>query len=256
MCRGILVVAAFTSVVGSAVRGQQTSETYRDGTALVRAMHDRYAGTWYKTLTFAQTTTQWDTAGKKTVSTWYESAAVPSVLRIDFGSPKQGNGVLFTEDSTYVIRKGQLARVFPGGNDLTTLLFDVYVDPADKTTARLRKGGYDLSKIHQDTWESHPVWVVGADVGDLKTSQFWVDPRSLVVVRQIGPTRPGDPDVVDAQFTKYVRTGGGWIAMENTFLQGGKPIQLEQYQQVKSDVPLDKALFDPHQWTTASHWAK
>lgn len=247
--------AVGVGLVASLANAQGAGARYADGTQLLRAMHDRYANTWYKTMTFVQTTTQWDTAGKKKVSTWYETAAVPSLLRIDIGSPKDGNGVLYTADSTYVIKKGQLARTVPGGNDLTTLLFDVYVDAVDNTVRVLQRAGYDLSKVRQDTWESQAVWVVGADAGDLKGHQFWVDPKLLVVVRQIG-SPPGDPTVLDAQFSKYVRSGGGWIAMRNYFLVDGKPVQLEEYQDVKADPPLDRALFDPHQWMTAKHWAK
>lgn len=234
---------------------QPANDAYADGVALVRAMHDRYEGKWYKTLTFVQTTTQWDSTGAKQVSTWYESCAVPSLLRINVGPPARGRGVLFTADSTYVIKDGKVARVLPGGNDLTTLLFDVYVDPVDKTVTTLRKEGYDLGKIHKDTWESHAVWVVGAKAGDLSVPQFWIDPDKMVVVRQLAPL-PGLSSLSDAQFTKYERAGGGWIAMQNYFLVDGKPLQLEEYQEVKADVSLDPALFDPRQWSTAKHWVR
>jgi len=40
----------------------------RTGEELIRAMHQRYAGRWYRTLTFVQTTTFPD--GR--VQTWYE----------------------------------------------------------------------------------------------------------------------------------------------------------------------------------------
>src|SRR6185312_6584051 len=161
---------AALSVVAQGADAQSGKADYKNGTEILQAMHDRYVGKWYKTLTFVQTTTQWDSTGAKKVSTWYESSSVPGLLRIDIGSPTSGRGVIYTADSTYVVRDGKLARVFPGGNDLTTLLFDVYLEPVDRTVSRLQASGFDLGKIHRDQWEGQPVWVVGADSGDLQAS--------------------------------------------------------------------------------------
>jgi hypothetical protein len=245
---------AAASMVGTTVHAQGPA-SLTPGAVIVRAMHDRYAGRWYRTLTFVQATTRWDSVGRATVTTWYESALIPSRLRIDFGSPKDGNGVLFTADSTYSIKNGQVVRMDSGGNGLTTLLLDVYANPVAQTVASLRASEYDLATIHRETWEGRPVYVVGAAAGDLTTPQFWVDVERLVEVRQIGPVRRGSPRTLDAQFSNYVRAGGGWIAVKAYFLIDGKPRQLEEYSDVRADVPLDAALFDPRQWMTAPHWA-
>lgn len=253
MLRSLMTVTV-TAVMAAAAPAQTTTPT--SGDQILRAMHDRYAGKWYTTMTFVQATTRWDSTGTPKVTTWYESAKVPSLLRIDIGSPKDGNGVLFTADSTYRFKNGKLVRTDSGGNDLTTLLFDVYVNPVEQTIASLKPSGYNLAKVHRETWEGRPTDVVGADAGDLTSPQFWVDTDRLVVVRQIGPFQPGNPKLLDARFSKYERSGGGWVAIENYFLIDGKPMQREVYSDVKADVPLDPALFDPHQWTTAKHWAK
>lgn len=42
-----------------------------------------YAGRWYNTVTFTQTTTQHLTAGTDAVSTWHEALRAPGTLRID-----------------------------------------------------------------------------------------------------------------------------------------------------------------------------
>src|SRR5215475_10482911 len=52
------------------------------GSALITAMHDRYADSWYRTLTFVQTTTLTRT-GAPIIQTWYEAATLPGRLRID-----------------------------------------------------------------------------------------------------------------------------------------------------------------------------
>jgi hypothetical protein len=46
----------------------------KSGEDLVRQMHDRYAGKWYRTLTFVQTTSFPDRAPE----TWYEAGTIPA----------------------------------------------------------------------------------------------------------------------------------------------------------------------------------
>src|ERR1051325_395492 len=53
------------------------------GEAVVRAMHDRYAGKWYHTATFTQKTTTTLVSGRDVVQTWYEAMQLPGKLRID-----------------------------------------------------------------------------------------------------------------------------------------------------------------------------
>ena len=49
---------------------------------------------------------------------------------------------------------------------------------------------------------------------------------------------------------------GAWLATNILMSQGGRPVQGEEYSDWKVDVPVDPALFDVAQWTTAKHWAK
>ena len=79
-------------------------------------MHDHYAGKWYRTMTFVQKTTAYDSTGQATVTTWYESLSLPGTIRIDMGSAADGNGVLASRDSTFVFQKGALTGRRAGGN--------------------------------------------------------------------------------------------------------------------------------------------
>jgi hypothetical protein len=242
----VLLIVALAGALG------QTSDTA--GVRVVRAMHDRYAGKWFRTMTFVQTTTRRTWSGRDTIETWYESAAVPSLLRIDFGRPGDGNGVLYTADSTIVMEHGAVKEARAGGNDLTTLLFDVYFNPVDRTVGALRAQGFDLGIMHEATWQGRPVWVVGAAEGDDRSAQFWVDRERLIVLRQISSLGPHDTHMLDARFNKYRPIGQSWIAPECELLFDGKRVQLEEYADIKADVPLSPALFDSKHWLTAPHW--
>jgi hypothetical protein len=107
-----------------------------DGRAVLARMHDRYASTWYHTLTFVQRTTRHMPDGTTQVSTWYEALKGPR-LRIDMGDPAQGNGALYTADSVYVMRGGKVARAIAEGNPYLPLISGVYLKPLDVNVEQL-----------------------------------------------------------------------------------------------------------------------
>jgi outer membrane lipoprotein-sorting protein len=229
-----------------------TAHTVPTGSEIVQSMHDKYAGKWFKTLTFVQTTTR-PVKTKDSLATWYESALLPGRLRIDVGKPAEGNGVLYTHDSTYRIRAGKLDTATVGGNPLIPVLFDVYVVPVDRTLSDIRETlKIDLSKVSEGTWNNRPVYIVGADPGNEHAAQIWVDKERLVVLRQFFAVN--DSTFIDAQLKDYRPIGKSWIAPRCEFYLNGKLLQKEDYADIKADVPLSSALFDPAQWTTAPHW--
>ena len=90
MKRGLLVAAVLSL---SFAHAQQI----RSGEDLLRAMHERYKDTWYRTLTFTQKSTTYKADGTSSAETWYEAASIPGKLRIDIGPPTSGNGYVFVE---------------------------------------------------------------------------------------------------------------------------------------------------------------
>jgi hypothetical protein len=225
------------------------------GDAIIRQMHDRYAGKWYHNMTFQQTTTAWDSAGNKTVATWYETLQMPGTIRIDFAPRSGGNGVLATHDSTFVIQHGTVTTVRAGGNILLTMAFDVYDQPVDKTVAVVRTAGYDLSKVHTDTWQGMPVYVIGADAGDLHSPQLWIDSKRLLLVRIFTPTKPGATTMRDIRFNQWRPIAGGWIAPHVEFYVGATRQRTEDYDNIKTNVAFSPELFDVSKWSSAPHWA-
>jgi hypothetical protein len=232
-----------------------TTPDIRSGTDVVTAMHDRYATTWYRTLTFVQRTTLTPAGGgSPSVHTWWEMGQIPGRLRIDTDSVHKGTGVLFRSDSVYQFDRGRLIASTPGVNDLLVLGFDIYGQPVERTLTVLRGRGIDVTKFHDRTWQNRPVWVVGAVAGDTTSKQFWVDKERLLFVRllELATTRNGKR-YADVRFDKYVRHDGGWVAEHVIQYLDGK-VQLEElYSQVKVNVPLDEGLFQPARWSTATH---
>lgn len=223
---------------------------------LIDAMHTRYAGQWYRNLTFTQTTSYLRPDGTPSrVETWYEAGMIPGRLRIDLGDLAKGNGVLYRGDSVYQVQGGRVTQRTTGRNILMTLGFDVYAQPVAATLNQLRAERIDLTALRMDTLYGRRVYVVGAGPTDSTSNQFWVDADRLLFVRLI----QSDAErrrTQDIRFERYVQHGGGWVAEEVRVLSGGRMIFHEEYANVRVNVPLDEGLFIPENWRAATHWLK
>lgn len=214
-------------------------------------MHDRYAGKWYRTLTFVQHNTAYLPGDSVQHSTWFERASIPGSLRIDFrdgpGFPP-GDGLLFSRDSQFVIQGDSVSQAVAFVHPLMVLGFDVYAQPVERTLELLRQIGFDLSTVHEDTWQGRPAWVIGARAGDLHARQFWVDRERLVFVRMLEPARRDTTATVETQFNAYRPAGGGWVSPQVLFLTNGERRWLEEYADVQTDVAIAAEVFDVRRW--------
>ena len=223
----------------------------RNGEALIRQMRERYEGRWYETLTFVQKTTLPN--GK--VETWYEALSAPGKLRIDIAPLDSQRTVLFRNDSLFEFHRGRRVAARPLVHPLMVLGFDVYLQRESVTIAQLRALGYDLSRLHETTWQGRPTYVVGAMAGDSTTRQFWIDKERLYFVRSLEPAPSDSTKTAETRFEKYREMGGGWLEHEVQFLVAGQVRMREEYGDTRVGVPLDTLLFRTDQWTSPS-WIK
>jgi outer membrane lipoprotein-sorting protein len=228
----------------------------RNGDDVLRAMHDRYEKTWYETLTFTQKSTTYNPDGTTKVETWYEAMKAPGKLRIDIGAPKDGNGYLMVDGNLTIIKDSKEAGNQPYVNMLLVLGFDVYRQSEEKTASVVKTEGFDLTKVHEDTWEGQPVYVVGADKGDLKSKQFWIEKKRLLFMRVIEPGRSDPSKVNDIRFEKYEPLGDAWVADRvEIHNSDDKIVFTEDYTDVQGNAKLDSGTWDPKQFNT-THWEK
>ena len=229
------------------------AQTITSAEILLRTMESRYS--WYHTLTFTQKSTTYNPDGTTKVETWYEAASLPGKLRIDIGAPAENNGYLMVDGTLTIVNSGQVDKTLPYVNILLVLGFDVYTQPAEATEKVLKAEGYDLSRFHEDMWEGKPAYVVGADKGDLKTKQFWIEKDSLLFVRVIEPSRHDATKMDDIRFTNYQKLGKAWVAARVEVHSEGRLAFSEDYTDIQSDPKLDAAVFDPARFS-ATHWEK
>ena len=225
------------------------------GESLVKEMHARYAASWYPSVTFTQKSTTYNPDGTTKVETWYEAALLPGKLRIDIGPPSAGNGYLLVNGIVTVFKDGQVKANIPQVNMLLVLGFDVYKQTPEATLMIAKKEGFDAAKFHEDTWEGKPVYVFGAEKGDLKSKQFWVEKDRMLFVRLLEPDRNDPTKTQDIRFAGYRKLGGGWIAALVEVYVEGKKVFSEEYTEINAGAKLDPAVFDPKQFTSA-HWEK
>jgi outer membrane lipoprotein-sorting protein len=231
------------------------AQQIKSGESLVRAMHDRYASTWYKTVTFTQKSTTYKPDGTTSIETWYEAVLLPGKLRIDIGPAADGNGYVFSDGNVTIVKANKVFGSRPLVNMLLVLGFDVYTQPADATIKMVKGEGYDLSKFREDMWEGKPAYVVGADKGDLKSKQFWVAKDSLLFLREIEPSPADAAKVEDIRFVHYQPLANAWIAAGVEMYVDDKKVFSEDYTDIQANVSLAPAMYDPAQFA-ATHWEK
>jgi hypothetical protein len=224
----------------------------KNGEELVAAMHKKYAGKWYKTLTFVQKSTSIKPDGTTSVETWYEAMSIPGKLRVDVAPLENGKGFMYLDNTAHIFDKNALARKQPRVHPLLVLGFDVYGQPVEKTVRLLKELNMDLSVIHEEMWQGRPTYVVGAKQGDLSVPQFWIDKKNLYFVRLVELVGKDKNKVQETEFNKYQKVkGGGWVSPEVVFILDGKRVFLEEYSDIQTDVKLDEKLFDPEKWSEA-----
>jgi outer membrane lipoprotein-sorting protein len=227
----------------------------RTGEDVLRAMHDRYAKSWYANLTFTQKSTTYNADGTKKVETWHEALTLPAKLRIDIGPPENNDGYLMVDGTLTILKGGKESGTRSLVNMLLVLGFDVYGQAPEATAKVVTAEGYDLKKVHEETWEGQPVYVVGAEKGDLQSKQFWVEKKRLLFVRLFEPTQADPGKFQEIRFEDYRPMSGGWVAARVEVYADDKKVFSEDYSDIQSNVKLNPGTFDPKQFNT-THWEK
>lgn len=216
---------------------------------LIREMHDRYSGKWYRTLRFEQSNTFYTSSGREEKSRWVENLSVPGRLRIDFHPLESRSGLLILNNRVTTFDNGRRGATRRSIQAILTLTADVYAIPPAVTIRRLDSLRIDLDKFRADRLDSKRVYVIGADAGDLASSQVWIDAERMLLVRLIQSERRGERSIVtDTKVGGYRDIDGFPVAHEFMSTRDGKPYFREEYEKVRVNEPIPAAVFDPTRW--------
>ncbi len=223
--------------------------TVANSSGLVKAMHDRYAGKYLKTMSFLQNNTAYTTTGQEQKSQWYEHIEIPGKLRIAFLPAAQKSGLVQVDDRVASFDNGIRVDFRPSVNPLLLLTADVYVSPVAAIMRGLDSLNVDQEIIRSDEWEGQPVYVVGAKLGDSTSNQMWVDRNQLRLVRFIQRNKSGERTIVsDIRVRNYKDIQGFEVPTEFLVLRNGRPVWREQYADVRVNEEFLPGTFDQAKW--------
>jgi len=212
------------------------------GERIIRAAYAMYRGKCSRTATLVQRTVL---PLERRVETWYVTIKQPGLVRVDVAPGVTGRALIYRSDSTYDFGRGRLRGQTAGVLPLYTLLRDLRCQAPAKTIATLTRYGFDLSRVHETTWEHQSIVVVGARDGDSTSNQFWLQKSHYLLMRLIenNASDPGRP--LDARVGAYQRAGGDWIEQSVRLYLGGTLTTAEDYTDIKIDPGLDTDVFEP-----------
>jgi len=221
------------------------------GVEYLKSLYSKNHDHWYRTMTFVQTTENYRNDSLIRKATWYEALKLPNDLRIDFDTPSKGNFVLYKKDSVYRFQNNSLRNVNADTNPFIFFIGGMYYQPFDSALQYLEAKGYDVNKGYETTWQGAPVYVVGRSNETDTTNAFWIDTKSQWIVRIEERTRG---QLLDAHLLNKKQLPKGSTETKVDIYVNGKLVQVESYDQIKSDAPLDDALFNPASAASAKHW--
>jgi outer membrane lipoprotein-sorting protein len=225
----------------------------QNGIKYLEALYSRNQGHWYNTMTFVQTTESYRNDSLIRKATWYEALKLPNDLRIDFEDPAKGNFVLYKKDSVYRFQNNNLRTVNADTNPFLFFIGGMYYQPFDSVLSYLAAKGYVVDKGYETTWQGAPAYVVGRSNENDTANAVWIDTKNQWIVRIIEKSKG---QVLDARLLNHKQLSKGSTETRVEINVNGKLVQVESYDQIKADVPLDDALFNPLTASTAKHWFK
>lgn len=228
---------------------RSSSARFTSGAAVVRGMHELYAGKYLKTISFLQNNTVYTTTGQEQHSQWYEHLEVPGKLRIAFLPATQRSGLVYVDDKVASFDNGIRVDFRPSVNALLVLTSDVYAAPISQIMRELDSLDVDTDVIRNDEWDGRPVYVVGAKAGDTTSNQVWVDADRLVLLRFIQSNKAGDRTIIsDNRVQNYKEIQGYQIPTEFLVIRNGRPVLREQLANVRINEDFPEGTFDQARW--------
>lgn len=231
------------------------SAQIKDAESLIRKMHKKYHGNFNRDITFVQLNEDYDENGKVIKhSTSFETFHYPGKFRNDIGPLVNKDGYIIINDSIYLFKNGKVYEKRYTQYDVGLLTGDLYFMKIDDALNELKRHGYNLSVFREDMWRGKPVYVVGAQKGDERSPQFWIDQEELYIVRDINFSVE-ENKLQDIRFLEHAKVEKAWVEERIEIYVNGKLVRKEHYAEVKANSDLDLKIFDPNAIGKV-HWRK
>ncbi len=164
-------------------------------------------------------------------SVWYEEVNYPKYFRIQFGM-NNGNYVLFQNDSSYRYDFGVLKEKKYAPNRLLFMIGGFAFYPYKTSLEKVNSFGIDLNLSYSTELDGKKVRVIGAKPNDFTKNQWWIDEKTLQVLRIIEEVSP--QVMMRFDFKKYEFIDKKfYIENEVWIYQNEVLVQKEYYKDIK-----------------------
>jgi hypothetical protein len=213
---------------------------YKDGKALISAMHKKNAGKYCNTLTFKQTTNRYRNDSLITGQLWTEYLEFPDKLRIDIGDTSNGNYMIFKNDSAYRFRNKKLMSAERDSNLIMLLLGGMYHRPKKDVLTRIEKFGIKLSELSEQELNGKKCFVIGTKIADEKIPQIWINKETLFIERFM---ENYNGSVLEVRVIERQKACSGEVETKLSIYADGKLFQDELYFDVKFNEVIPKNTY-------------
>lgn len=221
------------------------TETFQPAStkALIQYWKDNYRGQVLTSYTFTQETVRYREGKAQDPAIWEEAVQYPNYFRIDLPKTAEGYNInLSRNDSVYILRKGLLVDSSRQIQQFMLMEGSMYFDPIDSTLAKLQEVGIDIDIFTPAEYNERPVYIIGAEKGDLTVPQIWLDAERRCNVRRF--SRTGSGKLLEVRYSEFKAYDGHWIEHWLEFLLDGQLVQTERYKNINIDPQLPKGTFD------------
>jgi hypothetical protein len=215
-------------------------------------MQARYGRRWFSTLTFVQQNTRSRAGGGQERTRWAQYVSVPGKLRIEFLPWTTRSGVLYESGRVHTFDNGRRIDSRQQDNALLLLTADIYALPIETALAQLQESGIATRRFSEARWRGRRVYVIGAESGNMTSTQAWIDADRMIVVRWLErESVRGRAIITDTHFENYRTVSGYPVAHEIVVHRDGRPFWRAAYTNVRVNVALSPSLFNPTRWRDA-----
>ena len=204
------------------------------GKEYIKMMHQKYEHGPCKSYTFSQRNTHYKADTISGHSEWHEAIEFPDKFRIIFGDKSNGNYVIFKNDSVFNYKNGKQVKTRRDSSTLLLLLGGMFYRNIDDVIQRLKNANYNLDILTEQKWNKEDVYVVGAKENDLISNQFWVDKKTMRILRII--EKLNETDMMDMRFEAHQKSCKGYTETKVSFRRNGKLEQEEEYYDIKENT--------------------
>lgn len=267
----IFIIASFACItfnaqtLGEASLFALSENTYETGEQLIKIMYKTYKKAPCKAYTFSQLNLHYKDGVVSDSSVWHESIEFPDKFRIDFNNPKEGNYIIYKNDSIYQFKNNKLHSAKFENNTLLLLLGGMYYRDYDDVIERLKKENYNLEFIQEKIIKKDTFYIIGktevkknqndASLKELElkrlskkkeftekeSNQIWISKFNLQVVKIIETNEKGES--IEMNFENHQKNCNGFIETKVTFKRNGEIEQTEEYYNIKQVKQFSGKVF-------------